>query len=483
MNVIQKTGKFYTRIIMKNIGIFIFIGLLSVVFHAEGWFPNEDMYAISQVAYRYILPCMIAYEGGNLLSDSLGGLTAVMALCGILARDPDIGIFGAMISAPLGGYFWKWEKKFLERDCFAGTKMLLRNLILGTTGVLLAAGEYYALAKVAVLFSTAVGFCIGWLLDHGSIAVLNILIEPAKVFFLNNIMNHGILVPLGMSQAEHSGGSILFLLETNPGPGLGMLLGLFLCKRKDSRRRQELATAAFAEAVGGIHEVYFPFVLADLGLLIPLILGGAAGSFWFSVFHCETAGVISPGSILTVLLLAGRTSLLPVLGGILISAAFSGIGTCLYLYRKKEQKEQMEAPDPKVLPPADVCGESREKQPEQEITPEEEEKPVQEHKEENYKNLHKIGFVCDGGMGSSAMGAALFRRALKTAGIGEIQVEVYAADLLEEDVDLIVCQKEFYLLNPHLHDKVCHVVSGFTDREEYAKLIQCIQDSENGGEK
>ena len=101
MNVIQKTGKFYSRIIMKNIGIFVFIGLLSVVFQTEGWFPNEDIYAISQVAYRYVLPCMIAYEGGNLLSDSFGGLAAVMALCGILLRDPEAGIFGAMISAPL----------------------------------------------------------------------------------------------------------------------------------------------------------------------------------------------------------------------------------------------------------------------------------------------------------------------------------------------------------------------------------------------
>lgn len=112
MNVIQKTGKFYSRIIMKNIGIFVFIGLLSVVFQTEGWFPNEDIYAISQVAYRYVLPCMIAYEGGNLLSDSFGGLAAVMALCGILLRDPEAGIFGAMVSAPLGGYLWKKNGNF-----------------------------------------------------------------------------------------------------------------------------------------------------------------------------------------------------------------------------------------------------------------------------------------------------------------------------------------------------------------------------------
>lgn len=488
MNVIQKTGKFYTRIIMKNIGIFIFIGLLSVVFQTDGWFPDKNMYAISQTAYRYILPCMIAYEGGNLLSDPLGGLTAVMALCGILVRDPDIGIFGAMLSAPLGGYLWKWEKRFLDQDCFAGTRMLLQNLTLGITGVLLAAGEYYLLAEVVMVCSAAVGVCIGWLLQHGYIAVLNVFIEPAKVFFLNNIMNHGILVPLGMSQAERTGGSILFLLETNPGPGLGLLLGLLFCGGRKGKRRQELATAAFTEAVGGIHEVYFPFVLADLGLLLPLIFGGAAGSLWFYVFHCETAGVISPGSILTVLILTGRDRLLSVLGGILVSAAVSTAGTCLYMSWKKGQNGQPEVSQPEILPPAEISPEriqmeSTEEQPEQKVTPEKEEDPVQKQKKENYGNLHKIGFVCDGGMGSSAMGAALFRRTLKAEGIEGIQVEVYAADLLEADIDLIVCQKEFYLLNPQLHDKFCHVVSGFTDREEYVKLVQCIRNSQNGGEE
>lgn len=483
MNVIQKTGKFYTRIIMKNIGIFIFIGLLSVVFQADGWFPNEDMYAISQTAYRYILPCMIAYEGGNLLSDPLGGLTAVMALCGILVRDPDIGIFGAMISAPLGGCLWKWEKRFLEQDCFAGTRMLLQNLTLGITGVLLAAGEYYLLAEVITALSAVIGICIGWLLRHGYIAVLNVLIEPAKVFFLNNIMNHGILVPLGMSQAEQTGGSILFLLETNPGPGLGLLLGLLFCDGRKGKRRQELATAAFTEAVGGIHEVYFPFVLADLGLLIPLIFGGMAGSLWFSVFHCETAGVISPGSLLTVLILAGRDSLVPVLGGILVSAAVSAAGTCLYVSWRKRQNGQPEILSSAVISPERIQPENAEEQPKRKAIPKEEEKPVQEQQKESYRNLHKIGFVCDGGMGSSAMGAALFRRALKAEKIEGIQVEVYAADLLEDDVDLIVCQKEFYLLNPQLHDKFCHVVSGFTDREEYTKLIHCIQNSQNGGEE
>ncbi|MEZ5089394.1 MAG: hypothetical protein R2719_06495 [Micropruina sp.] len=49
------------------------------------------------------------------------------------------------------------------------------------------------------------------------------LIEPAKILFLNNAINHGILTPLGLAEAAESGKSILFLLEANPGPGLGLL--------------------------------------------------------------------------------------------------------------------------------------------------------------------------------------------------------------------------------------------------------------------
>ena len=238
---------------------------------------------------------------------------------------------------------------------------------------------------------------------------------------------------------------------------------------------------AFTQAIGGIHEVYFPFVLADLGLLLPLIVGGVAGSIWFSIFHCETAGVISPGSVLTILIMAGRSSMLPVLGGIFVSTAVSGVGSYLYLCWRGERKEVPQSEIPESEKQEELEKENTEMsglERELETASEQEEKPMPEN---IYQNLHKIGFVCNGGMGSSAMGAALFRRALKTAGITGIQVEVYAADLIEEDIDLIVCQKEFYALNPQLHEKACHVIAGFTDREEYTKLIQCIQDAQNGG--
>ena len=458
---------------MKNIGIFVFIGLLSVVFQTEGWFPNEDIYAISQVAYRYVLPCMIAYEGGNLLSDSFGGLAAVMALCGILLRDPEAGIFGAMVSAPLGGYLWKKEREFLERDCFAETKMLFRNLLLGLTGAVLAVGEYYLLAEAVTVFAVAAGSCIGWILEHGYIAVLNVLIEPAKVFFLNNIMNHGILVPLGMSQAEQTGGSLLFLLETNPGPGLGMLLGLLLYKRKNVKRRQELATAAFTQVIGGIHEVYFPFVLADLGLLLPLIVGGVAGSIWFSIFHCETAGVISPGSVLTILIMAGRSSMLPVLGGIFVSTAVSGVGSYLYLCWRGERKEVPQSEIPESEKQEELEKENTEMsglERELETASEQEEKPMPEN---IYQNLHKIGFVCNGGMGSSAMGAGVLRKKVQDAGLTNISVTNSAINSLPPDVDLVITHRDLTERAMRQVPQAQHIsLTNFLDSGLYTSLTE-----------
>lgn len=471
MKIIQKAGKFYTSMIMKNIGLFIFIGFLSVLFHSDGWCPNDSIYDISQLAYRYILPCMIAFEGGNKISGHYGGLIGVMALSGILTRNPEIGIFGAMISAPLGGFLWEKEQNFLEKDCFAGTKMLVRNFTLGITGGVLAAAEYYLLAEVTEVIAAAMEKGITWLLVHNAIAILSVLIEPAKVFFLNNLLNHGILVPIGISQAERAGNSLLFLLETNPGPGFGVLLAMLIFHRKEKKQCLNLAAAGFTELIGGIHEVYFPIVLADLGLLIPLILGGISGSVWFSSFQCAAASVISPGSILTILLLSGKGKILVTLGGIVISAAVSGAGTFLYLYikhikiqqkteQKKENRSDVERNMTEIDKKSDIRSDIQE--------------DTKSGTKIDYGIVHKIGFVCDGGMGSSAMGAALFRRALRERNITQVEVGVYAADMVEKDVDLIVCQKDFYLANERLHNQKCHVISGFTQKEEYIELIRVL---------
>ena len=452
MELVQKTGRFYTRIIMQNIGIFIFIGLLSVLFHTDGWLPNENMYAISQFAYWYALPCMIAFSGGNYIGGLSGGILSVLSVCGIITANPELGILGAMISGPFGGYLWKQLENLLNKTCHAQTQMLYHNLLLGTAGCLLAGIEYYILSGISAVFTHIFNGCLHFLVTHHMTAFLSILIEPGKVFFLNNLINHGILLPAGISQAEQYGSSILFLLETNPGPGLGILLACLVCYRKKKVARSEYFTEITAEFIGGIHEVYFPVVFSDLRLLFPLILGGVTGSIWFDLMHCGTVTPVSPGSIITLLLLSEKGKVLYILCGVILSAAISFF-VSLLLLRSKIREIQEETCVPSASAP--------EKEPD----------TTSEQK------LEKIGFVCDGGMGSSAMGAALFRRCLTRHGISGIEVKAYAADMIPDDLDLIVCQEDYYKIKQELHSKHCYVISSFTKQEEYETLAAHLEET------
>lgn len=468
MELVQKTGRFYTRIIMQNIGIFIFIGLLSVLFHTDGWLPNENMYAISQFAYWYALPCMIAFSGGNYIGGSSGGILSVLSVCGIITANPELGILGAMISGPFGGYLWKRLENLLNKTCHAQTQMLYHNLLLGTTGCLLAGIEYYILSGISAVFTHIFNGCLHFLVTHHMTAFLSILIEPGKVFFLNNLINHGILLPAGISQAEQYGSSILFLLETNPGPGLGILLACLVCYRKKKVARSEYFTAITAEFIGGIHEVYFPVVFSDLRLLFPLILGGVTGSIWFDLMHCGTVTPVSPGSIITLLLLSEKGTVLYILCGVILSAAISFFGSLLLLRSKiREIQEEpcvpsasapeKETVEPDTLVESDTISEQKIETVESDMTSE--------------QKIEKIGFVCDGGMGSSAMGAALFRRCLAKHGVSGIEVKAHAADMIPNDLDLIVCQEDYYKIKQELHPKHCYVISSFTKQEEYETLV------------
>lgn len=447
MEKVQKAGRFYTGIIMRNIGIFIFIGMMSVLFQTDGWFPNENMYAISQFAYWYILPGMIAYAGGNAVSGMNGGIIAIMGICGILSVNPQVGIFSAMVTGPLCGLIWKQEEKILKEHGRASTKMLIRNLVIGANGCACAAVEYYVLARVVNVAADFLSRSVDFLIVHNCVPFLSILIEPAKIFFMNNLVNHGVLIPLGMAQVEKMGYSALFLLEANPGPGLGMLLALY---RHEKVRREEYVTAAFTEAVGGIHEVYFPYVLENLGLLIPLILGGMAGGAWFTFLRCGVKSAVSPGSILTILLMAGKKDLVLVALGIFISSLVT-FAAAMCLLHMKEKKDSQEVPK------------------------EQEEQKQQEGQKKMYQDIRKIAFVCSGGMGSSAMGAALCRRTFAEKQISGIEINAYAADMIAEDVDLIVCQEDFFAMTPELKDRNCHLITNFVLKEEYVKLAEAIK--------
>ena len=176
-----------------------------------------------------------------------------------------------MILGPICGLLWKHVLEPLTRKAVQGMEMLTRNLVAAIVGAAFSIAAYYVLTPVLSAVTHVIMMGVDWLIAHKLICLTSVLIEPAKVFFLNNSIHHGILLPLAMQQAEQSGSSMLFLLETNPGPGLGVLLALWLSNRK---KRKEYAAYMFVECIGGIHEIYFPEVLANLWLLLALIPGG-----------------------------------------------------------------------------------------------------------------------------------------------------------------------------------------------------------------
>lgn len=432
-NAIHKFGKFYSNIMINMIGIFIFVGILSVIFGDYGWAPNENIYAISQFVYSYVIPALIAYAAGNHMGqiyekrldvpktgiNHAGGAIAVMAAAGIMIADKNCAILGAMILGPICGLLWKHVLEPLTRKAVQGMEMLTRNLVAAVVGAAFSIAAYYVLTPVLSAVTHVIMMGVDWLIAHKLICLTSVLIEPAKVFFLNNSIHHGILLPLAMQQAEQNGSSMLFLLETNPGPGLGVLLALWLSNRK---KRKEYAAYMFVECIGGIHEIYFPEVLANLWLLLALIPGGMAGILCMSVFHVASAGLVSPGSILTLLFMSGH-HVLATLFAVAISTAVSC--AIAFFILKRQGKWCTEAA----------------------ISAQEEKKEeVQEKRqmlEKGQMQKIKIGFICDAGVGSSAMGAALFRRKLKEEGMDGITAEAYAVDQIPEDLTIGVCQRAF----------------------------------------
>ena len=416
---VQLFGRALSGMVMPNIGAFIAWGLITALFISTGWCPNETLAQLVDPMSKYLLPFLIGYTGGKVVGDHRGGVIGAIGTFGVIVGS-DIPMFiGAMIMGPLSAWILKKFDKLVEGKIKAGFEMLVNNFSLGIIGAILACAAMYLIAPAVTVLNSAMEAGVGFFVDHGLLPLASIFIEPAKVLFLNNAINHGILSPMGIQQVKEVGKSVFLLLEANPGPGLGVLLALWLSNRK---KRKEYAAYMFVECIGGIHEIYFPEVLANLWLLLALIPGGMAGTLCMSVFHVASAGLVSPGSILTVLFMSGH-HVLATLFAVAISTAVSCV--IAFFILKRQGKWCTEAAI---------------------SAQEEKEEAVQEKRQVLEKELMleiKIGFICDAGVGSSAMGAALFRRKLKEEGMNGIAAEAYAVDQIPEDLTIGVCQREF----------------------------------------
>jgi PTS system mannitol-specific IIC component len=340
---LQRFGSFLAAMIIPNLGAFIAWGLITALFIPTGWVPNENLAKLVGPMITYLLPLLIGFAGGRLVYDTRGGVVGAAATMGAVV-GADVPMFiGGMIMGPLGGYLIKKFDELTEDKIPSGFEMLVNNFSAGILAAILALLAHIGVGPLVQGVTTAMGAGVQFLVDSRLLPIADLFIEPAKVLFLNNAINHGILAPLGVAEAQSTGRSILFLLETNPGPGLGLLLAYWVAGK--GLAKQSAPGAIIIHFFGGIHEIYFPYVLAHPIMIVALWVGGILADLWFVIMSAGLVATPSPGSIFAYLAVTPPGQHVGVLGGVLMAAVASFLAGSfiLKLYPVKEFDSEEEA--------------------------------------------------------------------------------------------------------------------------------------------
>src|SRR5690625_3895488 len=381
---VQRFGGYLSSMIMPNIGAFIAWGIITALFIPDGWLPNEHLAEMVGPMITFLLPLLIGFTGGRIVYDIRGGVVGATATMGVIV-GADIPMFlGAMVMGPLAGYLMKKIDELFLNKIRSGFEMLYNNFSAGILAAILAMIASLGIGPIVGSLNKVLASGVQTVIDAGLIPLASIIIEPAKVLFLNNAINHGILSPIGVEQVTQTGKSILFLLETNPGPGLGILLAFMIFGKGASR--SSAPGAAIIHFLGGIHEIYFPYILMKPQLLLAVIGGGMSGVFVFNLFDAGLRATASPGSIIAVLAMTERNSYVGVVLGVIVAIVVSLLIACFILKTSKDSEKDLEEAKKKMSAMKDKKDEKM-------------------GTIKTAKELNKIIFACDAGMGSSAMGA------------------------------------------------------------------------------
>lgn len=497
---VQRFGTFLSGMIMPNIPALIAWGIFTAFFIAAGFTPNADLATIVGPFIHYLLPLLIAYTGGNIVYGVRGGVVAAIATMGAIAgsdlliaqvnadlpADNQLGqvhmFIGAMIMAPIAAYTMKWLDGLWEGKVRAGFEMLVNMFSAGIWGFVLAVIGFYPIAWLVNGLMTVLSNAVNWLVDMNLLPLTSILIEPAKVLFLNNAINHGVLTPLGVQQAADQGSSILFLLEANPGPGLGLLLAFTFFGI--GAARASAPGAALIQFVGGIHEVYFPYALMKPILILALIGGGMTGVTTNMLLGGALRAPAAPGSIIAVLAQTAAGSYLAVILSVILSAGVTFLIAALILRAsRKRDLETMAATD-------DAFGAA--------ITQTEAAKGKSSDALSGLRGgaatsagggiepavmteheIRNIVFACDAGMGSSAMGASVLRNKIKKAGVEGVTVTNKAIASLDSSADLVITQNQLTDRARQKTPDAVHVsVDNFMNSPKYDEVVSLVVDQQ-----
>ncbi len=498
---VQRFGTFLSGMIMPNIGALIAWGLITALFIQVGWLPilfrhigdgtvpnwigaiggfgSHDVWdpATKQMvdtpwtglvgpAINYLLPLLIGYQGGRMVYEknpTRGGVIGAIATLGVIVGVPSSPMFlGAMVMGPLGGWTMKKLDELWDGKIKAGFEMLVNNFSAGIWGMIIAIFGFFAVSPIVHWVIRMLGKGVDFLVSNNALPVASVIIEPAKVLFLNNAINHGVLTPLGADMVKQTGKSILLMLESNPGPGLGILLAYMLFGRGMSKA--SAPGAAIIHFLGGIHEIYFPYILMKPILLLATIAGGASGVAVNQMFHTGLVGPAAPGSIFAYMMMAAPGDLFKILLAILVSTAVTfAIAAPLIKMDKGDDGDlskataDMEAMKGKKSAVASNL--------------------VAAPKGE----IRSIVFACDAGMGSSAMGATVLRNKVKEAGFGDVKVTNEAIANLKDVYDVVVTQETLATRAiPKVPSATVLTVDNFMNSPRYDEVVEMIRAQRSG---
>lgn len=407
--------------VMPNIGALIAFGFLAALFIDTGWIPNKGFNSMVGPMLTYLIPILIASTGGRMIGGDRGRVVGAIAVIGAIMSNTDITmLMAAMVMGPLAGLCIKKFDQIMEGHMPAGFEMLINNFSAGIIGMALAMLGYIAIGPLMSGILAVLSAGVSILVENSLLPLVSVFIEPAKVLFLNNAINHGIFTPLATEQAAELGKSIMYMLEPNPGPGLGVLLAyMFFCK--DKVTRDSAPGAVIIHLLGGIHEIYFPYILMNPLVIVAPILGNMVAIFWFNLTGCGLVGPASPGSIIAYIMMTPGSDMIKVIIGVLLATGVSFLVASPIVKMaggKSLEEAQSEMASMKAASKGEIAVPGT---------------------IERSSEIRKIIFACDAGMGSSAMGATKFRNRIKNDR-PDITVSNTSVDNIPADCDIAVVQ-------------------------------------------
>lgn len=419
---IQRFGGFLAGMIMPNIGAFIAWGLVAALFISSGWIPDENLVTLSDPMLNYLLPLLIGYTGGRTVHGTRGAVVGAIATMGVIV-GADIPMFlGAMVMGPLAAWLLKRIDGFLDARVPSGFEMLVDNFSLGILGLVLAILGHEGVGPLVDLFMGWMAAGVSALIGHHMLPLASVLVEPAKVLFLNNAINHGILTPLGTEQVRTAGQSILFMVESNPGPGLGLLLAYWAFGSR--RIRQSVPGAVIIHLFGGIHEIFFPYVLMKPKTILATMAGAMSGLAVGTLLGAGLSGPASPGSIIAWFLMCPRTGYLPMIIDFLVATAVSFLVASALIRPDRRRDDAADAAEQaQEARAAAAAGADREAVGTGDF---------------DAAALTRLVVACDAGMGSSVMVASTMKKRLAPYGVEVVHTPI---DQIPDGATVVLTQE------------------------------------------